>query len=350
VKRLALKILIVALISALAVGCGGPVAQEPEPQGEPGETGPDTIPGDEVLRPKTLIWGSASLGATGYIIIEALASTVNRNESSFRNSSISTQGSAENLVLISQKELHLAQTTSSDLYLAWNGLKPFEKEIRFSQILSYTYWPLPIAVLQNSPIKSVEELDGKKVCLGPAGGATPALMEEVFKEYGITVTPVYLSWQEGADALKLGHVDALVAIHTGDDTPALPLRELALTHPYRLLGFDPEKIMAASQRNPGITVGKVSKGAAEFYTEDLIAPAFSGVLAVDPNLDEEIVYKIVYALYENEEAVRKIGPELGLFSLDFALEMIIPEYPVHKGAAKYYKEKGVWKDDLVVSD
>jgi TRAP-type uncharacterized transport system substrate-binding protein len=91
------------------------------------------------IKPKTLIWGSASLGASGYVIIEALASTLNKNEKSFRNASISTQGGAENLILLSQGEIHLGQTVSSDLS-AHEGQKPFQKID--CQLLSYAYWDL----------------------------------------------------------------------------------------------------------------------------------------------------------------------------------------------------------------
>ena len=63
----------------------------------------------------------------------------------------------------------------------------------------------------------------------------------------------------------------------------------------------------------------------------------------------ELVYKIVSTLYAKEEAVGKIAKELDLFKLDFALEMVIPQYPIHKGAAKFYKEKGVWRDGLTIS-
>lgn len=54
-------------------------------------------------------------------------------------------------------------------------------------------------------------------------------------------------------------------------------------------------------------------------------------------------------MYENAEEVRNIGPELNVFDLDYAVEGLIQEYPVHPGAAKFFKEKGIWEDDMVIS-
>jgi uncharacterized protein len=296
------------------------------------------------VKPGTLIWGSASLGAAGYVIIEALASTLNRNEKSFRNASISTQGSTENLVLLSQKEIHLGQTTSSDLFLAFNGLKPFQKKVEFTQVLSYTYWALPIGVPQSSPIKKVEDLGGKRVSMGPAGGATVALWQSVFDAYGIKITPIYLPWQGAADALKIGQIDAVTILQLMGNTPIPAFEELRLSSPYRLLDTHIDKIRSVSEKNPGILVTKVTN------TEPhLNAPGYSGILVADPELDEEMVYKICSALYSREEAVRKIARELEFFRLENALKMVIPQYPIHKGAARFYKEKGIWREGLIIS-
>jgi len=295
------------------------------------------------LKPKTLIWGSASLGASGYVIIEALTSTLNRNEKSFRSASISTQGSTENLVLLSQKEIHLGQTTSSDLYLAYNGLKPFQKKIDFTQVLSYTYWDLPIGVLKDSPIKKIEDLDGKRVSLGPAGGATVAMWQAIFEQYGIKVTPIFLPWQGAADALKIKQIDAVVISHLMGKMPIPAFEELRLSSPYRLLDTDVEKIKRVSEKNHGIIVSKL--------TGDQVvnAPGYTGVLVADPELDEELVYKICSILYGKEDAIRKIAKDLEFFRLENAIKMVVPQYPIHKGAVKFYKEKGFWREGLPVS-
>jgi TRAP transporter TAXI family solute receptor len=295
-------------------------------------------------KPKTIIWGSAAMGSSGYVIIEALTSTLNRNEKSFKNASISTQGSVENLMLLSQKEIHLGQTSSSELYLAHNGLKPFPKKIDFTQVLGYTYWAVPVGVPLKSPIKKIEELEGKRVSMGAAGGATVVLWQSIFDAYGIKISPIYLPWQGAADAMKTGQVDAVTVVSLEGSMPIPAFEELRLSHPYRLLDTDVEKIKSASKINHGVLNVKVTS------TEpNLNAPGYAGILAADPELDEELVYKICSTLYGNEQAVRRIDRGLGFFKLENALKMVMPQYPIHKGAVKFYKEKGMWRDDLIIS-
>jgi len=59
---------------------------------------------------------------------------------------------------------------------------------------------------------------------------------------------------------------------------------------------------------------------------------------------EDLVYKIVKALYEHQEEKDAIMPA----AKDFNLENVFRGtenlgLPFHPGAIKYYKEKGIWK-------
>ena len=294
---------------------------------------------------KTLIWGSASLGASGYVIIEALTSTLNKHEKSFRNASISTQGSTENLILLSQNEISLGQTTSSDLYLAYNGMEPFRNKIAFSQVLSYAYWAFLMAVPQDSPISELAQLDGKRVSLGPAGGASVALWQSIFDQIGIKVRPVYLPWQGAADALKTGQIDAVVVAYTLGTRLLPAFQELSMTRPFRLLQIEPNLLKKILEKNENMLE-------TEIYTDGKVmkSPGFSGILVAKPDIEEDLIYKICASLYEQEESVRKIAKDLEFFRLENALKMIVPKYPIHKGAVKYYKEKGVWKEDLIIAE
>jgi len=188
----------------------------------------------------------------------------------------------------------------------------------------------------------VENLGGKRVSMGPAGGATVALWQSIFDAYGIKITPVYLPWQGAADALKIGQIDAVTVLQLMGNTPIPAFEELRLSSPYRLLDTDIDKIV--SEKNPGILVTKVTSA-----EPHLNAPGYSGILVADPDLDEEMVYKLCSTLYSKEESVRKIAKELEFFRLENALKMIIPQYPIHKGAVRFYKEKGIWREGLVIS-
>lgn len=75
------------------------------------------------ITPPVLLWGSSSLGSTGYVIIETLSAMVNK-KTKIRSSSMSTSGGGENMALIGEGVIHLGQTTSSDWPAAIKGEKP----------------------------------------------------------------------------------------------------------------------------------------------------------------------------------------------------------------------------------
>jgi len=302
------------------------------------------------LKPDVLIWGSASLGSRGYVAIEAFSSTVNRL-TDLQNSSISTAGGAENMALLSQGEIHLGQAMSSDLSNAYNGNAPYNEKIEFAQLFSYTSATLPIVTLMDSDIKTVEDLKGKRLQVGPASGGAVPVMRAVLEAYGILdeVEFVYQSWADAPDTLRLGQVDASAVWHTAGKIAHTGFQKLALTNEFRLLDMDIDVLKKVSEKNAGIVTGTTYKETFDFYTKDVNSPALSAIVMCNPKLDEETIYKIVKTIFDNEEEVISIDEQsLYGFGLETALEYVVPTYPIHPGAARYYKEAGVWRNNLVI--
>src|SRR5215510_2692500 len=79
---------------------------------------------DPALAAKIYQWGSSSLGSTGYVIVSVLAATVTKF-SKLRNSSLSTSGASENMVLLGDGTIDLGQTTSADWKPATEGFDQF---------------------------------------------------------------------------------------------------------------------------------------------------------------------------------------------------------------------------------
>lgn len=303
--------------------------------------------------PDSITWGSSSLGSQGYIIIEALASTANKHIDDVKNSSVSTAGAAENIILIDQGEIQMGQATSDVLYAAKNGETPFEESTDFSQVFAYGYWSLPILVPSDSDIQTIEDLKGKKLNVGTEGGSSSIIANAVLGESGYNIiddiTLEHLNYQEAADGLKAGQIDASVLFHMGGDLVATPFQDLAQSMELRPLDFDDETLQKAVDSNEGLAITETSKDTFDFYEKDVEAPGMTGMLVTSSEIDEDLVYNLVKNLYENVEEVQSIGPELSIFELDYAVEGLVKEYPVHPGAAKFFKEEGLWEENMIIS-
>ena len=69
--------------------------------------------------------------------------------------------------------------------------------------------------------------------------------------------------------------------------------------------------------------------------------AVRAIWATHDKLDERVAYEIVKALYENTETLAQVHVKGKEIALATALESV--SIPLHPGAERYYREKGLIK-------
>lgn len=295
-------------------------------------------------------WGSSSLGSTGYQIITVLAAAASKH-SDGRHASLSTAGGAENMALIGEGILDFGQSTTTDWYPAINGLGRYEgKPVDAVQMFSYTVWQCTPMVRADSGIETLEDLVGKRVMPATAGGATTGLWNTLFEAAGLKdkVEWTYGSWSETYDALASGAVDCIPSLLTAGN-PSGVLQRLETTHGLKILPISEDLVAKAAEMNPGVKSAMVTPETWGSLKEPTRMVSFGGVLAASPSISEEVGYTVTKAIYENAADVRKRGGvRLKDITPEFAMEFLMPAYPVNAGAAKYFKEIGVWDDQYKI--
>jgi uncharacterized protein len=299
-----------------------------------------------LLAQAPLRWGSASLGSTGYVIIEALASTVSRL-SDVKGSSVATSGAVENMALIGRKEIDLGQTSSLEWPIAYAGGAPFKQKIEPVQILSYAIWSLHPIARADSGIKTIHDLVGKRISPGPAGGNTALLWRLIFQKAGLydKVRWNFASWRETYDGMKAGALDCIGSILV-DGRPSSILTELESTVKVRPVVIEPDLIKEVQKDHPGTILHTITPDRWKTLEGPFPTAAASGILGTRAEIGNDTGYTIVKTIYDNAEDIRKISKDLAMVSIDQATRFLLPGFPVNGGAARYYKEKGVWRNDL----
>jgi len=298
-----------------------------------------------------LQWGSASLGSTGYVIITVLAASVNKF-TKLRNSALSTAGGAENMALLGEGVIDFGQTTSADWQPAIKGEGPYAgKPVKAYQMFSYTVWNTSPMVRADSGINSLADLAGKKVMPATAGGATTGMWHTLFKTAGLydKVNWTYGSWTETYGAIKTGAADCIPTLFTNGRPSAVVSELEASGIPMRVLDLPADLLARAQKSNPGLLTAMVEPGKVKFIDKPTRVASSSGILAAHPRITEDTAYQITKAVLDNVKFVTSKGSELQDVSLEFASKFLIPDYPVHPGAARYLKEKGVWRDELKIA-
>lgn len=132
--------------------------------------------------PNTLVLGTASAGGTYEAYGEALARLLTR-ELDLIVSTRATEGPAENLQLLEAGVVQLAFVTQGVALQGWNGTGSWTsgRQLRALRVMFPMYdTPFQFMILANSPVKSIAELAGKRIGIGPAGGTGGTYLPRMF--------------------------------------------------------------------------------------------------------------------------------------------------------------------------
>ena len=293
--------------------------------------------------------GSASLGSSGYIHWEACAFLANKYSTNLKATSLSTGGSTEDVMLLDTGKIELAHGTGLEVFSAWEGKKPYRKKMQPWQVFSWTVWSMPLVALKDSGLKTYYDLAGKPVSLIKKGSGTEAMYRLVMEEYGLLdkIKKNYLSFRDSMNALVDGLIMAFPGNYPGGKSHPIMI-DLASRKPYVVLELDLEVMKRVNKRNPGVFTNYLPKSAYEGLTRDMAAPGFAGIGLSSAAVSDEAIYQFTKAVYDHLDELHEISKVSDATTLETATEWLMKGYPVHPGAARYFKEKGVWRDDLTI--
>ena len=264
------------------------------------------------------------------------------NEAGVPVTVVSTDGSSANIQGIDAGNYQLGTVQSDVMAYAWEGSRAFEKEgaIKSFRTVAGLYAEAVQLVTVNDDIKTVADLKGKKVSIGAPASGVYFNAIDVLAAVGLTendIEPQYQSFADSADALKDGKIDAAFIV-AGAPTPAIT--DLSLSNDkVRIVPIDgeiAEKMMAA---NPFYTTYVIPKDTYKGQSEDVTTVTVKATLIVSKDASEDDVYNITKAIFDNIEDIKSENAKGAELSLENATSGLT--VPFHKGAAKYFEEKGV---------
>ncbi|MFA6505508.1 MAG: TAXI family TRAP transporter solute-binding subunit [Treponemataceae bacterium] len=290
--------------------------------------------------PKFLTIGTANTGGAYYPIGIAMADLLT-NKLNIKTTAQTTGGAVENNILVNTGKADLAITTGAMAFNAYSGQAPYKAKqenmlLMFSGLSKGVYHAI---VNENSPIKTIKDLKGKKVVLGPPGGAAIPMTIDVLSAYGMTIKdikPVYVAYDDGTDGMTSGNYDAVI-VQSAVPAPAI-YQLTAAKKPVRLIDLDEQGIKILLDKFPYYARMDIPKeayslpvGTATIYV--------ANVVVVNKALSDDLVYNMTKLFFENVDRIVASHPSAKALSLQNAVKAM--PIPLHPGAAKYFKEKGV---------
>lgn len=248
-----------------------------------------------------------------------------------------TGASIENSRRVGNGEMTLGIGNANTVYFATMGTEGFNESYPLQALASLYPSTFHLVVREDSGINSVSDLAGKRVAVGPPGGATRVMADIVFDAHGIAddIQYEYLDFTEATESMKDRNLDASVVL-AGFPTPTII--DLSTTADIVILDLDEAAIEAVGEDHPYYPRGTIPANTYEGQDTEVVTLNIWNVLFANENADQDMIYGMTKALFENVEDLRAIHPAANMINPETAIDVPIALAP---GAEQYYQEVGV---------
>ncbi len=252
----------------------------------------------------------------------------------------STKASVENLNLLNQGKGEVAFTLGDSLADAWRGNKEvgFKAKLTKLRTLAAIYPNyVQIAALKSAGIKTLADLKGKRMSVGAPKSGTELNARAILGAAGMSYKDLgkveYLPFSESVELMKNRQLDATL-ISAGLGVSAI--RDLCASVDCVIVEIP--KSVVAKAGSPYQSV-QIPGGTYKGNDQAVDTAAVPNYLVTRSTLSEQVVYEMTKSMFDNLPALQAAHAAAKAISLQKAAKN--PPVPLHPGAAKYYKEKGV---------
>ena len=249
-------------------------------------------------------------------------------------------GSQANVLELQDGNAELAFCQSDVMAYAYEGTNLFADTGAvdcFSTVAALYMEQVQIVTLDPT-IKTVADLEGKKVSIGAAGSGVYFNAIDILGVYGLgedDIIPTYQSFGDSANDLKDGKIDAAFIV---SGAPTTAITDLATTKDVNLVALDDEHVAKLLESSPYYAKNVIS---ADTYTSldgDVTTVAVGAVVLAANTVSEDAVYALCADIFDNAADLVSTHAKYGELSLEYGAS--IASVPYHPGAAKYFAEKG----------
>ena len=298
------------------------------------------------LAEQKLLIGSTSSSSSHYGYFVAISQIINQKVKDVSSSVVETGATLDNLRRMDRKQVDLGLVTTNVMHNAASGSGDFAgNPVKAKLLWVYSIAPQNVVVRADSGVKSLPELSGKKLNPGIKGSATEKTAEAVFKVLGIAPDYMRGSTGEAVAAIKDNRAIGYVKSGAGLALDASS-REIATFTPVKIIGLsagEQQKVEAAMPELSMVQVPAIGSLNIPAYT----TWGFGVAAAAGPDLDEEVAYQIVKAVFEDKEIQANAFAEVkGVDLMDTTLKYATT--PLHPGALRYFREKGAKVPDRLI--
>ncbi len=310
----------------------------------------------QVRADSTYTLGSLAEGTTPFLVNTAWATAVNKYVPGHRIKVSAVGAATKHAYLVTQGKMDFTMWAPVQYHLMVRQIGPYRKikdgldrVQKINSVFSYKIGLYHAVVYSDSGITEFKGLKGKKVFLGPPAGVATrntTLIVNAMTGYkpGRDFEQIKMGWGAAQQSFQDRKFDVWI---TTTAAPSPAIQQLMLGNKIRLLGLDESKFSHPSWqkyiKQPGRTIDTIDPnvyGENMLNTEPVLATGAWVGLGVRANMSADLVYQMTKAFWENLAEWHGMSNQLkDTLSLENAVSALSD--PVHPGALRYYREKGV---------
>lgn len=296
---------------------------------------------------KLIIFAGGPAGGTFQIVGQAIATYKPVKALNYNIKVQSSGGSTENLRKVNSGKAHFGTVYSGHVFAGREGLMVNDSR-KYTNVMAVSYLyeaPAQLVVLKGAGIKSVKDLVGKRVAVGPAGSGAFSYCEMFFTHLGVwdKIERNAISYNAGADALSNNQVEALwlfTAYPSSAVIQAATMNSIAMVD----LDADAKKYgFYDKYKNFQPFTIPTSDGRYRGITEDVNSWRDTTLLVANTKTPDDLVFDMLKAIYTPEGLKWMVAQKKTFKAMALEKGLKGVATPLHPGAEKFWKEMGVLK-------
>ncbi len=251
--------------------------------------------------------------------------------------------SVANAKLLGRGEIESAFVAADILDAAHRGVNQFQDgALKNLRALGALYpETVQLVVRADSGVGKFADLKGKSVSSGSPGSGQWQLLGDLLEVHGMKREDIkedFSSFAQSVDKIKDGN---LVASLITAGVPTASVVDLANATAIRIVPLAGPEIEALKKRQPYYASVTLEANTYKGQSGPVETLAVMAIWATHAGVSEEIAYAVTKAAYENTETLAKVHVQGRNIRPETALRSV--SIPLHPGAERYYREKGLIK-------
>ncbi len=281
-----------------------------------------------------LVFFSGPMGGAWYPLAGAAAEII-QNEIPGVYVEVQPGAGLVNMEAIQTGRADIAMGNSPTTADAFAGNPPFDNPTTKVRNLMGLYdLTLHMVAPRDSDIWTVEDFKGKRVSAQTSGETGEVMFRHILQAHGLSyddfATVHHLSHGDSANLVRDRHADIMAA---SMNVPGPAIMELTMSRQMRLIPVAPDAFDDIRKINAGYVPFTIPAGSYPGQENDVLGVGMISHFAISADLDDELVYQIAEALYNNIDRLQAVVRTI-VNDVDYIMNDI--GAPMHPGAKRFF--------------